>query len=194
MFLLAVVVLLRDRNIGIRTVLIGIAISLIVFNIDHLFGVFSASNISFFALATRKLSDYGMAFNQQNMLVRMRRTIEVFVLMELLLYFCKILSKRRTSAAIEKYLGFLTKIVFLSLFSLSFMKYSLEIYRIQRNLLILFYILFAKLNYSAKSKKNLLIVRIEPYTFMGLLLSSIYLVLDSILGNFEPVFRTLFRI
>ena len=194
MFLFTFVVLLRDKNIRIRTVLIGIVISLIVFNVDYLIGLFNKSNLPFFAITTGKFIDYRMTFNQHNMLVRMRYTVEVFVIMEILLQFCKYLSKKHDDNSSDEYIGFLTKILFLSFFSLPFMKYSLEIYRIQRNLLILFYIFFAKMNCYEENKKRMLIVRAEPYTIMGLLLSNIYLILDSIFGNFEPVFRTLFRI
>lgn len=147
-------------------------------------------NNSFINLVLLKYQAYSLNLDIEKVLLRMK--ICVFFLFIIIgLYFITKLIK--ANGSYEENHTFLTFVLYMQLIVICMMPllfFSLEFYRLQRNLLLITYIAVAKYMSGNIRKIN---IKNCVITLMVLCAAGFYLYIDAILWNFEAVFLTLFR-
>lgn len=159
----------------------------VISNISKLIPLFSNSSFEGLRQTSTAFSNYSANYVEESANSRLMLTIIFFVLIFLILLIYK------NSSVDKSYYWFVVKLTIMLLPILFLINYSMEIYRMQRNMLIIYYILFAVIdkNYSfrysnVKWKNDLMpVISLIPAIF--------YLITESILWNYDAVFKMMFH-
>lgn len=166
-------------------------------NVSVLLDLISDRNISVLRLILKKIDDYAINYNAISTTTRNKITIYFFIIIMLILFLSRIFIKYSKNYHEKiKILKFVEKITLVSTLLFPLMTFSKEIYRMQRDLFVIYYILIAKLIDGAVfniQTRKIIVKRIVPYIF-GLILSGLYLLADCIIWNYESVFKVFFKI
>ena len=161
-------------------------------NIYPILRLISNSGISFINIALKKMGDYEINYNFSNASARFKVTLLFFIIVLLFLFCINKLCISEKNKEYQIYL-FVLKLTIVSVFIFPMLLYSQEMYRMQRNMLIFYYILIEVVSPGKIIVKKKLIVNRVISTAIGLILGVYYLYTDSIIWNYETVFVTLFR-
>lgn len=165
--------------ISIVVVLLGLL------NLTSLLQNLGDTGISSFQLASLKLNDYAVNYDSGSASARFKVTVLFYVLIAVIFILIY-----KNIIYIKSYYTYIIKITIMSLLILSIISYSMEMYRLQRNLLILYYIMFAM---SLDNNGSFLLKNIKIST-LSLLPAIFYLYFDSIIWNYDSVFRVMFHL
>lgn len=188
---------IKDKGIrsGLKVICI-LGILLIGFNnIPFLRLLMSSSNISILQMTASKFNDYGLNYNLKSASARLKSTVFFFVLIFIVFLIIYLLMKSNKMCLPELY-KFVFSVTVISLLILPLLQYSMEIYRIQRNLLVIYYVLIGYLLngsvFDVEHKK--MYISRWLYCNLGVVVSIFYLLFDSVIWNFDSVFKVLFKL
>lgn len=170
-----------------------ITVSLLVKNLQPILNLL---NFGSFRLATSKINDYEINYNIDSADARLKVTVLFFVIVLLLLM---VTFKTMNYTLLSKqYYLFVTRITVLTLPILFIINFSMEIYRIQRNLLPMYYILLAMTmnqNQVNPTKKHLSIpLRNAIMCLISISIALFYLLTESVIWNYDSVFKMMFHL
>lgn len=162
-------------------------------------GIPNSANLPIFTLLSTKVDQYSLV--TQNNFTRIEVTVVAFMFIFILFEIYKILDKYTWFGETGMYKStiqfrtFSFKLTLVSLSILLLINYSSEIYRMQRDLLPIYYILTAKYFDNIKNKYSdvvTLVIRL----FLAVLIAIWYLYIECIMGgiHFESVFKVFFKI
>lgn len=190
--------LITIRFDSIKSIFFNVfSLIIIIFGVNKFPNILSSLNntgISSFQLASSKLGDYTLNFNVGDTNARLKVTILFFILIFGAFF---VLNKNANETVFSKryylFIVKLTIICFPILFIIS--SASMEMYRIQRDLLPMYYILFAILldnEYVIEKKETVLLQNIKIYVFaVGVAL--FYFLVESFIWNYISVFKPMFH-
>lgn len=169
------------------------AVSLLVKNLQSILNLL---NFGSFRFATSKINDYELNYNIDSANARLKVTVLFFAIVLLLLM---VTFKTMNYTLLSKqYYLFITKITVLTLPILFIINFSMEIYRIQRNLLPMYYILLAMTmdqNQVNPTKMHLSIsLRNAIMCLISIAIALFYLLTESVIWNYDSVFKMMFHL
>lgn len=172
-----------------------VILSLVLQKITSIINVLASTGFPIFVAISSKFRDYGDNFAEGDFQMRIYIVIIIYILMFICLFYLMVAYRKNN---IDNYslLYFVLGITVISILILPLMRYSSDIYRVQRNLLVLYYILFS----SFRNNKVLIIretTRLNYINFGALFLSILlafsYFYIEDIYWYYDSVFRILFR-
>ena len=198
-FLYVLVIPLKKRG---TFDLIKIGIFILAFKIlidnflENLVVLLSKTGIELFNLLQFKLYAYSINYNAEAAKARVLVTLMCYAIIGLFFVYFKLSKKKNYSVeSIEKtYASFSVRIVLLSAVCIPLISNSMEMYRVQRNILLILYVLIALVTGNNAISKGRLKIKSFTFFLLGLGIAMCYLLFDSIIWNFDTVFRSLFRI
>lgn len=152
------------------------------------------SGIGSFQTALEKINDYGVNYNTGSANARLRVTI-IFYFVLFFIFMCVHSNVKRSQMDwVHNYYLFIIKLTIVSLPLIYIMNYSMEIYRMQRNMLVMFYILFALLFEKNKCvpTKTLSLSNLKIDGF-AIIVSLFYLLTEAVIWNYDDVFKVMFH-
>ena len=176
---------------------IAVAILTVIMNrADSVIMRLSKGNARFQQYFDYKLSFYNKISKVNKIQAKQVEVIAFFLLIFACFLMMWIMSaKRDMEDKRRQLLEFSIILSIISIVLIPFMKYSMEIYRVQRNLLVIYYVLMAEWvpgRLLVKNNDKFIFKLSLPY-FFAILISGFYLYVDTIHGNFGAVFRVLFK-
>ena len=158
--------------------------------IDYFMAILSKFNNSLLILVVEKYKAYAIGFDFEKIVVRMLLCVIYLVMVIGLYVVTNRLKKKYIYAEQAKLLEFVYCLNVIVICIMPLLFFSLEFYRIQRNLLLLNYISIASYMKKLDLKVNL---RNSAISIGGLCLAGYYLYIDAIMWNYSAVFLPLFR-
>lgn len=197
--LFSVIVFINRRNLlkfifSLGTVFF--ALVLMIKKIQTIVLGLASTGFPFFILLANKFQDYGSNYKLGTAIARRNITLLFYILIFIIFWVVKLLMKRDRHIVNKNLYYMAVLITVISVIIIPLMIYSQEIYRVQRNLLLLYYVMFAT------SFQNLSMINLENKTLnigqlfifvSSILTASFYLYIDSIYWNFDTNFRVLFK-
>lgn len=182
--------------------LIKIGLFILIFKVlvDNFLGsilaLLSKTGIEIFNLLQFKLYAYSINYNAESAQARVLVTLFCYVIIGIFFVFLKLLKKRDYSVNSIKttYTSFSLRIVVISAVCLPLISFSMEMYRMQRNLLLILYVLIGLVTGNNVMSKGRLKVKSFILFLVGMGIAVCYLFFDSIIWNYDTVFRSLFRV
>lgn len=169
-----------------------IIVTMVMKNLTTIIDKLSKTGIAMFGILYSKIQDYKVNYDIGSADARKYVTILFYVIMLAIFIYIYITGQHKLMRQGTYY--FAVGITLISVMILPLIDYSQEIYRIQRNLLILYYSVFAY-NFSDKLIEHgrLKIFRMV-FEIIILGMAFFYLYVESIHWNFDTGFRILFKI
>lgn len=190
MYFFALVPFIKIKKILILICLIAVMLGLMFGTniIDYIVEMISKSDAAFFVTIISKFKDYKANFNYGRMRTRFIITLALYVGMIVMLWFIY-LFKKKSKLEKENYaIQFLIVFDIIIAVIFPFMLYSMEIYRVQRNVLILNYAIVAAFTRKkVMSDGKIHLISVLSICFC-LIISIYYLCFDCIYWNYEDVF------
>lgn len=191
-FLYIFIILINKKNVLTTSIFLcmaGLSMYLIVKNIDGIVAFLAQGDVPTFELLSQKFDAYSLTYNIYGASARLKATVIFFILIGCVLLSMRFLIKDKQQIMM---LNFITYLTMISLLILPLIQYSMEIYRMQRDLLLLYYTYFA-MNIQGKiidwKNNKLYVYKIVPIVF-GVMVGLYYLTFD---GN-SNVFNILFKL
>lgn len=170
-------------------------LSIIIYKIQAIILALSSTGIPMFDLLATKIQNYGANFAFESASARREVTIIFYIMIFAVMIMIKKLMDRDKNLLSKEMFLMVFLITSISVVIIPLMSYSQEIYRVQRNLLLLYYVMFAKCfdkNIFNFPKKKLDFGRFSIFT-CSILVAMFYLYYDSLHWNYDAGFRVLFR-
>lgn len=191
-----IIVWLRLNKIIMLAVFISLS-SFVVLRtniMDRLLGIISKTHINILVNISSKINAYTANFNQQRMETRLKLTLAVYICILLMLMCIYFIQKRKKNVQSKHLIEFLITLNVATAVIFPFMRYSMEIYRVQRNLLLINYAIVsvgipAKIVCNGKLNVNNMLSKI----FCGII-AGVYLYFECIYWNYGVVFKPVFKL
>lgn len=202
-FIYVLVIPLKKRGISdlIKIDLLIALFKILMDNfLENILGLLSKTGIEIFNLLQFKLYAYSINYDTESAQARVLATLLCYVIIGMFFVFLKLLKKIDYSVDYSidsfktNYASFCLRIVAISVVCLPLISFSMEIYRIQRNLLLMLYVLIALVTGNNVMSKSRLKVKSFTLLLLGMGIAMCYLLFDSIIWNYDTVFRSLFRV
>lgn len=167
-----------------------------VSRIQSIVSVLASTGISTFVLLASKFQVYGANYKLGSAAARREVTILFYIMIFIVLTIIRFFMKRDKSLLPEKLFHMVVLITAITIIIIPLMMFSQEIYRVQRNLLLLYYVMFGNsLNTDILNFKNLKLDTGRLSIFIcSVLVAMFYLYVDSIYWNFDTNFKILFKL
>ena len=187
-----------EKKYTFRYVIAFVSVIILVslyYNVDSIVVFLNRFDIPTLNLITAKYTAYLSNYVVERGNTRIFISCIFYIIVFLMFYLKKIMKISRSEEE-TKYISFIFKITLLSMFILPLISFSIEIYRMQRNLLCMYYIMIGMQHArTSRFAVNRLTINSNRLSFLFvILLSSFYFYIETILWNFEAVFRVLFKI
>lgn len=191
-----IIVWLKLNRILLLVAFIGLnSFAIVRTNImDCLIEIISKSRINILVSISSKINDYTANFNQHRMETRLNLTVAIYICIVIMLMCIYHTKKRKKNIQNKRWIEFLIMLDIGMAIIFPFMQYSPEIYRVQRNLLLINYAVVsvgipAHSAYNGKlNVKNML-----SEIFCGII-AGVYLYFECIYWNYNTVFAPVFKI
>lgn len=178
-----------------------VAIFLLLFlcmrKITIIIRILASTGFPTFVTIAGKFQDYGANFNGGDYVQRNYIVLLVYIFMYIIMFFIYRSLRNQPNENQFKLLNFTFGVTLISMLIIPLMIYSSDLYRIQRNILLLVYILYAHfrnfkiLILSERAKLNYINFTVS---FLTVSLAVIYFYIEDIHWYYNSVFRILFRI
>lgn len=173
---------------------IFVILTFIINNLMTIISKLSLTGISMFNVLYSKIQDYRLNYDVGSADARKYVTVIFYIIIFLVFVFIYLSNGNKNNLIKKESFNFVMGVTALSVMIIPLIDYSQEIYRIQRNLLILYYSIFAcafdnKIIEYGKLKIFRLI-----FVFINISVAFYYLYIESIHWNFDTGFRILFKI
>lgn len=195
LFLVSLVVKAGSRKLFIGYSITIVVLFFIMSNAGMIISRLASSVGTYGTYFSFKVGFYQTVSREYKIQAKREEVIAFFAVLAFILVFMRLMGKKKESNDYGKLLlEFSTSLSIISVIILPFLDYSMEIYRVQRNLLLIYYVLMAEwIPDKLISKIPQIKVRLSfPFLF-AMILSAFYLYIDTLQGNFGAVFRVLFK-
>lgn len=179
-------------SFGVISTVLGVMVT----KIQSIVSILAATSISTFVLLANRFQIYGANYKLESAAARREVTIIFYVLIFLVFFIVRLFMRSDKELLPNQLFNLVILITLISVIIIPLMTYSQELYRIQRNLLLLYYIMFAKsLDHDIFNFSNmkLNIARLSIF-ICSILVAMFYLYFDSIYWNYDSGFKVLFKI
>lgn len=196
--LFALIALINKKNLFKFIFSFGIVFAVLAFmvsKIQSIVSILASTGISTFVLLASKFQIYGANYKLESAAARQTVTLLFYALIFTVFLIIRLFMKRDNTLLPEQLFNLIVLITLMSIIIVPLMTYSQEIYRIQRNLLLLYYVMFGKcLNYDILnfSRMKLDIGRLSIF-ICSILVALFYLYFDSLYWNYDSGFKILFK-
>lgn len=196
--LFALIALINKKNLFKFIFSFGIVFAVLAFmvsKIQSIVSILASTGISTFVLLASKFQIYGANYKLESAAARQTVTLLFYALIFTVFLIIRLFMKRDNTLLPEQLFNLIVLITLISIIIVPLMTYSQEIYRIQRNLLLLYYVMFGKcLSYDILnfSRMKLDIGRLSIF-ICSILVALFYLYFDSLYWNYDSGFKILFK-
>ncbi len=196
--LFALIALINKKNLFKFIFSFGIVFAVLAFmvsKIQSIVSILASTGISTFVLLASKFQIYGANYKLESAAARQTVTLLFYALIFTVFLIIRLFMKRDNTLLPEQLFNLIVLITLMSIIIVPLMTYSQEIYRIQRNLLLLYYVMFGKcLSYDILnfSRMKLDIGRLSIF-ICSILVALFYLYFDSLYWNYDSGFKILFK-
>lgn len=196
--LFSLIALINKKNLFKFIFSFGIVFAVLAFmvsKIQSIVSILASTGISTFVLLASKFQIYGANYKLESAAARQTVTLLFYALIFTVFLIIRLFMKRDNTLLPEQLFNLIVLITLMSIIIVPLMTYSQEIYRIQRNLLLLYYVMFGKcLSYDILnfSRMKLDIGRLSIF-ICSILVALFYLYFDSLYWNYDSGFKILFK-
>lgn len=183
----------KSRNIAF--IFIGIIFSVgFMKYFMNLMNFLGKSGIESFQTALVKINDYTANYNIGSANARLKATAFFYIIIFIVFLLVYKNAKNNFSNSVYNYYLFIVKLTIVSLPLIFIINYSMEIYRMQRNLLLMYYILFALLyRKKVSNQRNVISMQNLMINVISIVISLFYLLTEAIIWNYDSVFKVMFH-